>query len=95
MSSVIVAGAGAAAGELPGAAGVLHVHLRVPVDPGARHRRHAPRHGLQLLHGEHHLNSDRAFSVITNLRMELFQALVFTSVYKQKLTQESSLMTLQ
>ena len=58
VSSVIVAGAGAAAGELPGAAGVLHVHLRVPVDPGAGHRRHAPGHGLQLLHGEHHLNSD-------------------------------------
>ena len=44
-------GAGAGAGADRGRD--LHVHLRVPVDPGARHRRHAPRHGLQLLHGEH------------------------------------------
>ena len=46
---------GAAAGLVPGVAGVLHVHLRLPLDPGPGHRLPCPPgHGLLLLHGLHH-----------------------------------------
>ena len=45
---------GSAAGLVPGPAGVLHVHLRLPLDPSPGHRLHPPGHGVLLLHGLHH-----------------------------------------